>query len=205
MSAYTATIKRPLVPYALDKKSMKATPAKTARSSAPHKFADPALTPLFQHFQDVLGVHARGDELRTILHHRGKYAFPLQIHERHAAHVHDAFVISILTVRLFPIRFELRDPRFGEPTLQSPSLFLGPVANRDSQHCSLRSQSEIAHGVPFSDSELNFLKVAEVRGDKTKRKIGSREACQSATARFVAVCRFRGTGTILNPVANNEI
>ena len=73
------------------------------------------------------------------------------------------------------------------------------------QRCSVRSsvivilstalsclQMEIAHGVPFSDSRMNFLKVDGIRGDKSRNKISSREMCQRATARFMAVCHFRG-------------
>jgi hypothetical protein len=172
MSAYTAMIQHPRLSHAIDKQSDQATPPKTVRSKAPHKFADPALTPLLQRLQDVLGVDSRGEELRAILHHRSEHAFSLQIHERHAAYVHDAFAISIQAMWLFPIRFELRNPWPREPAFQGPSLFLGLVGNRDSQHCSLRSQSEIAHGVPFFDLEIKFLKVDGITGDETKIKSG---------------------------------
>jgi hypothetical protein len=95
-------------------------------------------------------------------------------------------------VGLFPIRFELRNPRPGEPPLQIPSLLRGLVEDRDSQHCFLRSWNEIANGVPFSESGLKFLKVNGDSGDRTKKKICSQEACQRATARLVAACRFHG-------------
>jgi hypothetical protein len=123
----------------------------------------------------VLGINARGDELRAILHHRGEHSFSIQIHECHAAQVHYALSKFILTVRLLPIRFELRYPRPGEPALQVPSLLCGLVDDRDSQHCSLRSQSEIAHGVPFSDWKMKFLKVDGVAGDRQKKKATGRK------------------------------
>ena len=80
----------------------------------------------------MLGVHTGGDKLGAILDHRGENTFTVQIHERHAAYVHKAVAVSILTVRLFPIRFELRNPWPREPPLQSPSLFHRLVGNRDS-------------------------------------------------------------------------
>ncbi len=67
------------------------------------------------------------------------------------------------------------------------------------------SWNEIAHGVPFSDSEMKFLKVDGVTGDRTKEKLRPREACQRATARFVALCHLRGTGKIVNPLAEIKI
>jgi hypothetical protein len=68
-----------------------------------------------------------------------------------------------------------------------------------------RSQREIANGVPFSDSEIKFLKVGGVTGDRTSRKIRPTKAFQRATASFMAVCRFHGTGEIVNPVPENII
>jgi hypothetical protein len=96
---------------ALDKQPRETIPRKTQRSKTSHKFANPGLTTLLQNFQNVLGVHACGDEFRAVLYHRSEHAFTFQIHERHSAHVHDTFAASICTVRLFPIRFELRNPR----------------------------------------------------------------------------------------------
>jgi hypothetical protein len=122
----------------------------------------------------MLGVDARGDELRAVLDHRGENTFSVQVHERHAAYVHNAAAVSVLTMRLFPIQFELCNPWPREPALQGPSLFLGLVGNRDSQHCSLRSQHGVAHGMPFSDSEITFSKIDGVTGDKTKRESGRR-------------------------------
>jgi hypothetical protein len=181
------------------------TPAKTARSRTPHKFANPALAPLSQRLQDVLGINPSGDELRAILHHRGEHTFSVQIHEGHAAQVHHALSKSILDVCLLPIRFELRYPRPGEPALQVPSLFCGLVDDGDSQHCSLRSQSEIAHGVPFSNWTMKFLKVDAVAGDSPKKKNSGQEACQRATARFMAACRFHGIEKFMNPIVGNKI
>ena len=66
-------------------------------------------------------------------------------------------------------------------------------------------QMEIAHGVPFSDSRMNFLKVDGVTGDRTKMKIRPWEMCLRASARFVAACQLRGTGKIVNPVVENRI
>jgi hypothetical protein len=68
-----------------------------------------------------------------------------------------------------------------------------------------RSQSELAYGVPFLDSEMKFLEVDRGAGDRTEKKIKPRETCQRATARFVAVYRFHGTGKIVNPMVENKI
>jgi hypothetical protein len=59
--------------------------------------------------------------------------------------------------------------------------------------------------MPFSDSELKFLKVDGVTGDRGKKKIKTRESRQCATARFMAVCRVHGTGKLLNPVVMDRI
>jgi len=98
MSAYTTMTKHPRFLCTIDNLLIGTTGAKTARSRTPDEFADPALTPLLQRLQNVLCIDASGDELRAILDHRGENAFSIQVHERHAAHVHDAFVGSILTV-----------------------------------------------------------------------------------------------------------
>ena len=85
-------------PWPIHRSSRRAAPANTARSKAAHTSANPALTALLEDLQDVLGVHTGGDKLRAILDHRGENTFTVQIHERHAAHVHDAIPVSILTV-----------------------------------------------------------------------------------------------------------
>jgi hypothetical protein len=98
MSAYSTMTKLPRFLYAIDKLSLGATPAKRQCSSTPDDFADPALTPLLQRLQNMLGVDASGDELRAILDHRGENSFSIQIHERHVTNVNDALAGSILTV-----------------------------------------------------------------------------------------------------------
>src|SRR4029077_4153718 len=114
-----------------------------------------------------LRVDACSEKFSTVSHHLGEDSLSVEIYERHVTHVHDAFVFSIFTMRLFPIRLELRNPGPGKPPLQDPSLFAGLVCNRNSQHCSLRSQNEIAHAVPFLNSALKFLNVDGVSGDRT--------------------------------------
>jgi hypothetical protein len=140
----------------------------------------------------VFRVDACSEKFSTVPHHLCEDSLSVEIYERHVTHVHDAFAFSILTMSLFPIRFELRNPGSGEAALQDPSLFARLVGNRNSQHLSLRSQNEIAHAVPFLDSALKFLNVDGVSGDRTKMKIRSDDPCQRATARFVAACRFHG-------------
>src|SRR6266699_1045356 len=108
MSTYTVMTKHPISPWSTYQRSSRASPARAAWSKTPRKFAHPALTSLLEHLQDVFGVHARGNELRPILHHCGEHAFSLQIHKCHATDVHDAFAVAIRAVRLFPIRFQLR-------------------------------------------------------------------------------------------------
>lgn len=185
--------KQPRFLCATDSHRHGASTKKSAPSRTPDEFADPALTPFLQNLQDVLRIYARGDELRAVLHHRGEHPFSVQVDERHAAYVHYALAASILTVRLFPIRFQLRDPGPREPALQRPSLFLGLVGDRDSQHCVLRSRCEIAHGMPFSELEVKFSKDDGATGDGANRENQAEGTCQCATARFVALCRLPGT------------
>src|SRR5260221_1201194 len=108
----------PGLPRSTHKRSRRAGPTKTARSKTRHECANPTLPSFFDCFQEMLGVDARGDKLRAVPHHCGEHAFPVEIYERHVAHIHDATAVAIRTVRLFPIRFELRNPRSAEPPLQ---------------------------------------------------------------------------------------
>jgi hypothetical protein len=139
-STYIVMTEPPIFLWSMRKRSSSAFLGKTARSRTSRKSANPALTPFLEPFQDVPGVHARGDKLRAIFHHCGEHAFSLQVHECHATHVHHAFVVSIRAMRLFPTRFELRNPGAGKPALQSPSLPPRLVSNRGSQHCRPRSR-----------------------------------------------------------------
>ena len=134
-----------------------------------HEFANPALAPSFQHFQQVLCVYARGDELRAIVHHRGENAFSFQIHECHTAYVHHAFAYSARAMGSLPVRSEETDPWPGQPALQRPPLLRGLFEDCCSQHRSLHSHSGSARAMPISNSETKSRKGKADYGIEEKR------------------------------------
>jgi len=136
-----------------------------------------ALALALDQLDDVPGVDAAGDELRTGSAHRAERLFALVVDERDVAEVHNAFARITPMVRLLPTGFEFHNPRRDEAALQNPALLSGAVGDRDPQHCVSSRRSRSAHAMPMcGEGVLAPETLSGMRDRRSGAKISARGA-----------------------------